>query len=417
MCLDRRPISALCTFLLGCIVCAQDNPVRPPERVFINLEANTIILKGDSAPWNVWNGKLDSLFTYGRGQLNIVHIGGSHIQADMWTMELRHRFQTVVPGVGGARGFIFPFAMAKTNNPYWYVPKFSGKWSMVKNTTQADSSELGLAGYSVTTTDPHTELSINFRGEAYSGYAFNTVKVLHSMDNSFGVEAVTSDSLISISKRVDEANGFTEFTFSQQVDTLKLQFNRTDTVQNKFTLYGITLENDDPGFVYHAIGVNGASTPSYLRCQRFTQDLALLDPDLVVFSIGINDAHDPNFSAERFKNNYEQLIRNVLSVAPKATILLTTNTDSYVKRRTPNPNANAVRQVMLDLSAEYGCAVWDTYNVMGGSGSIAAWQAAGVARPDRIHFDREGYVLLGDMMFSSIMESYGDHVRRRYGSK
>ena len=72
---------------------------------------------------------------------------------------------------------------------------------------------------------------------------------------------------------------------------------------------------------------------------------------------------------------------------------------------------------MLDLSAEYGCAVWDTYNVMGGSGSIAAWQAAGVARPDRIHFDREGYVLLGDMMFSSIMESYGDFVRRRYGTR
>ena len=396
---------------------AQDNPVRPPERAFIHPEANTIILKGDSMPWNRWNGKLDSLFTYGRGQLNIVHIGGSHIQADMWSMELRHRFQNVVPGVGGARGFIFPFTMAKTNNPYWYLPKFTGKWSTVKNITQGDTSVLGLAGYSVTTTDPHTELMINFRGEAYSGYTFNTVKVLHSMEHSFDIEATTSDTLISITKRVDEANGYTEFTFSQEVDTLKLQFDRTDSLQQKFTLYGITLENDEPGFVYHAIGVNGASTPSYLRCQRFTQDLALLHPDLVIFSIGINDAHDPNFSAERFKSNYEQLIRNVLSVSPNAAILLTTNTDSYVKRRTPNPNGNAVRQVMLDLSAEFGCAVWDTYNVMGGSGSIAAWQAAGVARPDRIHFDREGYVLLGDMMFSSIMESYGDFVRRRYGTK
>jgi hypothetical protein len=40
----------------------------------------------------------------------------------MWSMELRSRLQNVVPGVRGGRGFIFPYNMAKTNNPYWYNP-------------------------------------------------------------------------------------------------------------------------------------------------------------------------------------------------------------------------------------------------------------------------------------------------------
>ena len=189
---------------------------------------------------------------------------------------------------------------------------------------------------------------------------------------------------------------------------------RTDSTQKHFTLYGILLETDDPGFVYHAIGVNGASTSSYLRCQRFSEDLALLRPDLVVFSIGINDAHDTEFDAQRFKENYRQLIDNARKADPDVAVLLTTNTDSYLKRRTPNPNASRVRDVMRELSAEKGCAVWDTFGVMGGLGSIARWQDAGMAQRDRIHLTRAGYTVLGDLLFSALMTNYGDHVRATY---
>jgi len=99
-------------------------------------------------------------------------------------------------------------------------------------------------------------------------------------------------------------------------------------------------------------------------------------------------------------------------VAPHCAILLTTNTDSYVGRKVPNKNAEAVRKVMFELSAETGAAVWDTYGVMGGHGSIRQWEEAGLAKKDLVHFNRAGYTVLADLLFAALMENYGEHLRK-----
>ena len=143
--------------------------------------------------------------------------------------------------------------------------------------------------------------------------------------------------------------------------------------------------------------------------QKFEEDLALVDPQLVVFSIGINDAHDPAFSPERFERNYDELIARVRRAAPDAAVLLVTNSDSYRKRRYPVRNAGDVRDVMMRLATRHGCGVWDLYGVMGGPGSIRRWQRHGLARADLVHFTREGYELIGDLMFTAIMKNFGEH--------
>ncbi|HQW06208.1 MAG: hypothetical protein IPH05_14015 [Flavobacteriales bacterium] len=392
---------------------AQENPLHLPSLSFVDASKNALIFAGDRTAWDRYHAKVDKLMMEGTGQVHIAQFGGSHLQADMWSMELRHRLQNVVPGVKGGRGFIFPYNMARSNNPYWYHPEYTGQWSYSKNTARGDTA-LGIAGYSVTTTDSPTNLKVSFRGEVYAGYTFNRVKVLHGMDRNFEVIAWSPDSLVHIEQRVDSVRGYTVIEYDRYVDTLHLRFERTDTTQLRFTLHGITLESDDPGFFYHANGVNGASTVSWLRCARYTEELAVIEPDLVVFSIGINDAHDPDFSAERYERNYAELIARTLEASPGAAILLTTNTDSYVKRRYPNKNGAAVREVMLRLSAKYGCGVWDTFGVMGGQTSIARWQEAGFAKKDRVHFTRAGYTALGDLLFSALMESYGQYVERTY---
>ncbi|MEX1132694.1 MAG: GDSL-type esterase/lipase family protein [Flavobacteriales bacterium] len=391
---------------------AQPDPLRTAAYPFLDTSANSIIQRGDSGTTEAWHNKLDRLYFTGEGQLNVVHIGGSHIQADMWSQQARHRMQQTAPGIRAGRGFIFPFTMARTNNPYWYEVKYSGNWAAVRNVTKVDTSTLGLAGISVTTRDSLTHLDVGFRGDQYPGYEFNRIQVLHGKDSSFAVEAWSSDSTVVITRSVDAMEGITTFNYDRYVDSLQLRFVKQDSTQARFTLYGITMESDDPGIFYHAIGVNGASTKSYLRCQRFTDHMALLEPDLVVFSVGINDAHDSEFDPQRFKRNYVELIERVRLAAPDAAILLTTNTDSYFKRRVANRNAFKVREAMLELSSEQGVAVWDMFTVMGGLGSIAQWQAAGLAQKDRIHFKREGYMLLGDLQVAAIMEAYGEHVRR-----
>ncbi len=393
---------------------AQRNPLVLPELSVVDTSANALLFPGDRSAWDRYHDKLDELFFEGTGQIHIAHFGGSHIQADMWSMELRNRLQNAAPGVRGGRGFIFPYTMANTNNPYWYHPQHTGQWTSEKNLVRADTASLGIAGYSVTTRDTLTTLKVSFRGDVYTGYTFNRVKVMHRMDSSYTVLAWSPDSLVNMEHTVNTKGGYTEIEYDRYVDTLYLRFQRTSPDQRQFTLYGITLESDDPGFFYHACGVNGASTTSWLRCQRFTQELAVVKPDLVVFSIGINDAHDPDFSAARYERNYSELIARTLKASHGAAILLTTNTDSYIKKRYPNKNGAAVREVMMRLAKEHGCAVWDTFSVMGGQTSIARWQDAGLAKPDRIHLTRAGYTALGDLLFSAMMEAYGDHLNRTY---
>lgn len=406
-----RSAITIVALLLSIMLTAQGNPFSARTKPFMNPAMSRIVLKGDSAAWKAYHEKLDQLFFDGTGQVSIVHVGGSHVQADMWSMELRHRFQNAAPGVRAGRGFIFPFNLAKSNNPWWYVPESTGKWTGLRNVVRTDSSSLGMAGISVTTRDTAATLKVSFRGDLYPGYTFDRVRVLHHMDSSYEVTAWDPDPAVRIERRVDAAGGFTEFTYDRNLDTLRLRIARTDASQRKFTLGGIILGSGDPGFFLHALGVNGSSTANWLRCQRFSEELAMLEPDLVIFSIGINDAHDPDFSAARYEANYRELIRRVRQANPGAAILLTTNTDSYMKRRYVNKNAEAVRDAMLRLSASEGVGVWDTYGVMGGHGSIRAWEKAGLAKRDRVHLNREGYALLGDLLFGALMEQYGEHLR------
>jgi hypothetical protein len=43
---------------------------------------------------------------------------------------------------------------------------------------------------------------------------------------------------------------------------------------------------------------------------------------------------------------------------------------------------------------------------MGGLGSIDRWYRNGLAAPDRIHFNSEGYGMIAGMMFSAFKKSY-----------
>jgi lysophospholipase L1-like esterase len=390
---------------------AQDLPALK-ELPFIGHAANKIELLGDSTAWNHLHDRMDRLLFQGQGQVNVVHIGGSHVQADMWSMQVRHRMQTMAPGIRAGRGFLFPFTLAKSNNPYWYEPVHTGTWSAVRNVHRADSSLLGLAGISATTRDSVATLRISFRGEVYAGYTFDRVELFHNVDSCMAITVKGANGLQPVSVSVDSVTQRSIYRFDRPTDTLHVRVERTDSTL-RFTLRGIQLGSSDPGIFLHACGVNGASTISWLRCQAFSTELSAVGADLVILSIGINDAHDPDFSTQRFKANYAQLIDRIRQAAPNAAILLTTNTDSYVKRRTPNRNAEAVRQVMRELSVEYGVGVWDALGVMGGVGSIRLWESAGLAKRDRIHLTREGYALLGDLLFDAWQELYDAHLRNR----
>ena len=387
----------------------QENPHLLPLHDFVVYDSNYVHFYTSKSNFNTFFSKLDTLIFEGKGKINVMQIGGSHIQADIWSDQMRTNFQKFSPNLNGGRGFLFPYSLAQTNNPYYYKITSTGVWEGFRNSVANHHSKWGVSGITASTKDSVATFKLVFRGDNTPYYDFNSVKIFHDIDSTNYCITLLSDtcSLIRINREI----GYTEFLFDVYQDSIEFLIYKEDTTSSSFNLYGISLDNDDPGIIYTSIGVNGARTKSYLKCEQFTQQLKAINPDLVIFCIGINDAYDPDFCANCYENNYDTLVTWIKSVNPATEFLFVTNNDSYYKKKYPNKNALAAREVMIRLANKYDAGLWDMFNVMGGLGSIKTWQNNNFAKRDKIHLTKEGYILIGDLMFSAIIKEYDQHLK------
>lgn len=394
-----------------------DFPYVVPQYEFINYGINKLSFPADSVYMDKFYNKMDQLIFDGVGKINIIHIGGSHVQADIVSGRLRERLATFYPGNKGSRGLIFPYKVAGTNNPGNYFVTHTGKWEACKNVGYKSTCELGLTGMSITTKDTSSSISISLKKENYPAYDFNRIRIFHKADsNQFKVKLGWLDST-QYEVKYDFAMGITDIYLKTYTADIQILFEKTNPSQWFYTLYGIQLENDDAGITYHSIGVNGAGTYSYLKCALFEQHMAEIKPDLVILGIGINDAAGSSFDAGTFELNYEKILEKIHRASPNAAVIFITNNDSYRKYRRKyyvNYNATAVRERMFSLATKYNLAVWDFFSIMGGIGSMATWQKNSLSQSDRVHFTSAGYKLMGDLLFNAILRSYENHMNAKY---
>lgn len=387
---------------------------------FIQYEQNHLISPNNNHRFLPFFKKLDQLIFSGKGNIHILHIGGSHVQADIFSGRIRERFSTFFPGNKGSRGLVFPYRIANTNNPYNYVAGYTGKWESCKNTQHGTFCELGITGISSTTKDTTASISLSLKTDYYQSYDFNRIRVFHKNDsNQFSIYPVDVDT--NFYRIVNNMpNGYTDILFTGYYHSITLGFKQTDSLQWGFTLYGLQLENNDPGITYHAAGVNGAGTYSFIRCVLLTSQLRILKPDLVIFGLGINDAASKDFDGSVFERNYRKLIDSVLIANPDAAIILITNNDSfrkYKKKYYVNKNGESVQRIMLQIAKEKNISVWDFFSIMGGLGSMETWMNNGLGKKDRVHFSTPGYKLMGDLLFEAILKEYEIYLMHTYNKQ
>lgn len=398
--------------LLTASVRGQSNPQALPDFPFLQPDSNAIRFYNENDNFNGFFEKLDSLIFEGKGKINVLQIGGSHIQADIWSDRMRRNFHSLSPNLNGGRGFLFPFRLAKTNNPSYYQVSYTGAWEGHRSAVSNHNYTWGLSGITATTTDSVAGFKVIFTGPDTPKYDFNRIKVFHDLSTSEYCLELKSDPNATIIE--NHRFGFTEFRLDSHQDSLELGIYQTDSVQTHFNLYGLSLENDDQGLVYHAIGANGASTKSYLRAELFEQHLTPVKPDLVIFCIGINDAFDSNFCPSCYRQNYEDLIAKFKRINPECEFLFVTNSDSYIRRRYPNKRVYQAKEAMVTLAKKYQAGLWDLFEVMGGLGSIKIWEQNGLAKRDKIHFTAAGYELIGDYMFAALMAQFDHYLKKNY---
>jgi lysophospholipase L1-like esterase len=371
---------------------------------FIKL-GNNHIANTDTPGLRTFYLALDSLRNGTRKKVQVVHIGDSHIQADLFSGRIRTQLQDSAWFGNGGRGFVFPYPLAKTNNPYNYKVSYTGQWTGCRNVQRNQNCEWGLAGITAETIDSSATFTVqtvtNFNNSPTS-----RVRLFYPVQDStqFSVVLAAADSVYFPVK--NDSAGYIEFFLAYEVSQVNIKLLKTDSLQYHFTLQGISMENNRPGLVYSSLGVNGAEVVSFLRNTKLEENLAALNPDLIIISLGTNDSYGKNFDAAYFKQNYGLLLQRVQRAVPGASVLLTAPGDCYRSRKYPNPNtAKAVSQI-FNLAEETGSAFWNFYLVMGGYRSVVKWQYSGLATKDRIHLTGKGYKLQGELLFDALMRDY-----------
>ena len=405
-------LMSLCFSLQAQRTKADIHTVDIPTYAFMDYTHNAIQIPGKNpARLNRFFQKIDTLIEAGTGRINILHIGGSHVQADWFSHKVRQNLDIINGDFQTSRGLIFPFSVAKTNNPANYRVSYSGEWNAVRNVQKNREMPLGMSGIAVYTQDSLAQINISLNPDENRRWEFTQLRLLgYVEDGSDCVRPVLYYNNDTIDGHFDLITKTYLFDLPEPDYEFSMGFIQMDTIPHTFVVQGFIPEKETPGIVYHAIGVNGASVPSYLNSENFEEELHLLKPDLIIFAIGINDAVSKDFTKESFCRNYNALIEKIERVNPDCAYIFITNNDSFrkVSRRKSQVNTNGLiaQSAFLSLAKEHQGGVWDLFSLMGGLRSIREWQAAGLAKSDKVHFTKEGYQLIGDMFYNALIDYY-----------
>ena len=373
---------------------------RYPRYPFIRAEQNHLQMPGGNARelYHFYR-KLDTLLITGGGDVRILQVGGSHVQGGTMSDRLRRHFLSLRYGIEGGRGLVFPFSAARTNTPVSYNSSFIGNWDS-ENCLKPGDEPLGLTGMAVMASDTSARVIIDLapreRQLLQQRYTFNRVDVLGDGTLEPVLLMNGRDTIRGIGTK-----GLRHFDLPYYTDWIQLSF----AGEGKYTLRGLYLDKPSGGFSLSEVGVNGASTRSWLHCDLWEQELRRVMPDMVIFSIGINDIQGADFDARRFKSNYRELVKRVHRVNPRCAILFSGINDSW-RRREQNVHTEEAETAFRELAEEFDAVFWDWFQVMGGFGSMAQWEQAGLAQGDKIHFTSQGYKLVADLLFDAIMDEY-----------
>ena len=372
---------------------------------FIDFSKNNYqFFTKESPTWELLYRNMREMIEHKNRKMNFYHIGGSHIQADIYSHDMRIQLETYWEGVEGERGLIFPFDLAHTNNPSNYDFSSPNRWEGHRSVIHKNR-DYGVLGASITCSDSASIILFRYDRTVVK-QGFTKLRIFHNKGN-FPIELnFGKDEILIIEKRHNPQLGYTDIFFTDQLDTFDVQFSRTINEVFEVEIFGFQLSNADPGISYTAIGINGAGLYTYLDCKNFEEQLSVYPPDFFAFSVGTNDGNVPydDFSPQLYKSNLEKMMQMVLRANPNCAILLTVPNDAYYRKRYLNKNIARERDVMIELAVQYQVPLWDVYGFMGELGSSKTWYKNGLMQSDYVHFTSPGYHLKGAMLFDAFLK-------------
>ncbi|MGK3996883.1 GDSL-type esterase/lipase family protein [Sorangium sp. So ce1024] len=376
---------------------AEPAPARPPELDLVRPE---------DGPYARFFAALRALERGRRkDHVRVAWLGDSHAAADFWSGALRAALQRRF-GDGGL-GFVHLGYAAYRHDGARITTE--GKWRPRPKTPggsqPVDDGVFGLGGilFSAHRGPVRAEITVTGAGP--------TTRLL--WDVCFRSSAPTDELAVTIEGGPSEilraapgdVPGALQHARLVSVGATKLGVAPSGAPE----LCGLIVETDpevSPGVVVDTLGINGARLATPLRWSEleWAAELARRSPELVVLEYGTNEAGDVTTNPSLYARQLAELLARIRRAEPDVDCLVLAPTDRKdAPERTP-----AIRDVLRAAAQQEGCAFWDTYEAMGGRGSIEAWYRERPPRASRdgVHLTFRGYRELGEKLASDILERY-----------
>jgi LysM repeat protein/lysophospholipase L1-like esterase len=429
-------------------------PIIIPENLILNPNA---IFK--------FYSKLDILERTKSGKINIVHVGDSHIQADLMTSRTRKNLQAAF-GNGG-RGFVFPHKLAKTNGSWDVKFTSNATWESYKNIHPINGTYVGISGIALSTKSrdfgidvtvkdkvnyfntikvitPNNENTFVFsfdkkevmgevvvpttsshkvvKGDVISkiakkyGVTIDDIKKLNNLKSSeikagetliIGKKStqklvVECEEYLPVASKSDE--NYHYYTSKEPIGKISIIPTNTE-FQNEYNLNGLVLENNSFGILYHNIGINGAKFSDYNKHPLFFEQLKALNPDLIIVSLGTNESFN-SMNSDDFMAQLNLFIQKAKAQNMNVEILITTPQPSQFQKKNPNEIVADYSQKIIEKSSQGSYAVWDMFGQLGGIRGLLKNKKDGILSQDGVHYTVKGYEKQGKLLSEAIINSF-----------
>jgi lysophospholipase L1-like esterase len=351
------------------------------------------------------------------GQVSIIQIGDSHIQADFLSSTIRQNLHRDFGNAG--RGLIIPGRVAHTNEPSNISTSSNTNWEAKRVVFPEQTLSIGIGGITVQTLQPDSRMVIKtFNAPAPMDYRFKTLTFFFQKDfSSFNLalkDSIGHDLAYVGPYTLEQHPNISRVTLPITTNYITLQTLQSLTQQNQFTLFGISLENGKNGVLFHSIGVNGAKFKHYNVARYFTEQTKVLRPELFVISLGTNEAIDYPYLDPQFFNYIDQLVESLRMHNPAAKFILTVPPDHYRKKTRRNPGLNVIHDTIIRYAQQKNHAYWDLFSAGGGEHSADLYKKHNLIQRDGIHFTKEGYELQGNLFYAALIKAYNTYVSYRH---
>jgi lysophospholipase L1-like esterase len=185
-------------------------------------------------------------------------------------------------------------------------------------------------------------------------------------------------------------------------------------------LFGETFHSISRGVLYDSLGLNGASTSALsngFNNAAWTAELQHTHPALVIINYGTNESGFGSYVDKQYEPTLRTAITRIRAALPNEPILIMSPMDrgrrSGVDQIETFDTIPRIVAIQRRVAAEQNCAFFDTFNAMGGDGTMSRWYTGHprLVAGDLIHPTPQGASIVANLFVKDLLAGYERYVK------